>query len=451
MSHKGNSLTIPEKEMVVHVKHYFDKEQALYSKTKEFPLGTNSARRTALATNLSEVTVWRIMAEYSRNNALSPPLPKGSSPYAVDDHLKTICQDIIRSYNIRREHLTLRLLVGILNDAHGITVARETLRRCLYRWKILYGSVQRHTALRERDYVVKARRDYLIKKRLLNKSGRILVYLDETFINKNYSGSDISWYCSDWQNDSRLDQSFGPYINKPAGKGERFIILNAITKDGWVSGTRLVFQEKQRTGDYHGSMNEKNFTQWFTSQLLPNIADNAVIIMDNAPYHNMFLEDNVPSSTSKKAILQQWLTDNKIAFHDDFLRIQLLDLIHQHRPPSVFKLDHLLRNDPLYKNRHIEIVRTPQYHPELQPIEKCWGVVKQYMAQHCDFTLEGLRKNLETAWTKVTAETMAGIMDKITYWEDRHFEQDSLLDSIDDEYGVNFIEDETDERTKFLS
>jgi hypothetical protein len=71
MSHKGNSLTIPEKEMVVHVKHYFDKEQELYSKTKEFPSVINPARRTALATNLSEVTVWRIMAEYNRNNTLS--------------------------------------------------------------------------------------------------------------------------------------------------------------------------------------------------------------------------------------------------------------------------------------------------------------------------------------------------------------------------------------------
>ena len=162
------------------------------------------------------------------------------------------------------------------------------------------------------------------------------------------------------------------------------------------------------------------------------------LLWNNAPYHNMFLEDNAPSLTSKKAVFQQWLTDNNIAFHDDFLRIQLIDLINQHRPPRVFKLDDMLRNDPLYKDRNIEIVRTPQYHPELQPIEKCWGVVKQYMAQHCDFTLDGLRKNLETAWTKVTSETMAGIMDKITYWEDRHFEQDGLLDSIDDEYGVDF-------------
>ena len=113
--------------------------------------------------------------------------------------------------------------------------------------------------------------------------------------------------------------------------------------------------------------------------------------------------------------------------------------INQHRPPRVFKLDYILKNNPLYKNRNIEILRTPQYHPELQPIEKCWGVMKQYMAQNCDFTLEGLRNNLEKAWIKVNAKTMEGIMKKVTFWENRHFEQDSLLDSIDDEYGVDFI------------
>jgi len=441
MSHIGRALTLAEKEMVVHVKHYFDREKELYLRNRGFCVN-NPARRAALATNLSEITVWRIMAEYNKNKTLSSPIQKGSFPYAVNDCIKTICQDIIRSYNIRREHISLRLLVGIFNDEFGITVARETLRRCLYRWKILHGSVQRHTALRERDYVVKARREYLIRKRGLNKSRRMLVYLDETFINRNYSGSDTSWYCSDWKNDPRLDKSFGPYINKPAGKGERLIILNAITKDGWVDGTRLVFQTNRRTGDYHGSMEEENFTRWFTTQLLPNIADNAVIIMDNAPYHNMFLEDNVPPLTSRKSVLQKWLTENNIAFGEDFLRIQLIDLIKQHRPQRMFKLDFMLRNDPLYKDRNIEILRTPQYHPELQPIEKCWGVMKQYMAQHCDFTLEGLRRNLKIAWTKVTPETMKGIMGKVTYWENRHFEQDSLLDSIDDEYEANYVEDD---------
>lgn len=141
-----------------------------------------------------------------------------------------------------------------------------------------------------------------------------------------------------------------------------------------------------------------------------------------------------PPLTSKKAALQKWLNDNGIEFKDELLRTQLKDLINEHRPIKVFKLDDMLKNDKKYKRRNIQILRTPQYHPELQPIEKCWGVMKQYMAQHGDFTLDGLRKNLETAWTKVTHKTMTGIMKKVAYWEEYHFEQDSLLDLVDDKY-----------------
>ena len=61
---------------------------------------------------------------------------------------------------------------------------------------------------------------------------------------------------------------------------------------------------------------------------LPNIPDNAVIIMDNAPYHNVFQEEGVPSLTSKKMVLQKWLSDNHITFKKELLRTQRLDLIN---------------------------------------------------------------------------------------------------------------------------
>ena len=77
MSHRGRALSIPEKQMVVHVKHYFDKEKELCLTNKKLDVN-NSAFRTALATHLSQVTVWRIMAEYHSNNSFSPPATKGS-------------------------------------------------------------------------------------------------------------------------------------------------------------------------------------------------------------------------------------------------------------------------------------------------------------------------------------------------------------------------------------
>lgn len=430
MAGKGNSITAAEKEIVVNIKHYFNKEKK--SSHKKIYASKSAVKLTSLATNLSEISVKRIMAEYNKWNDLAAPALKGSSPHAIDEGVKTLCQDIIRSHNINREHISLRLLVGILNDKHNIEVARETLRANLFRWNILHGSVQRHTALREQDYVVCTRRDYLIQKRQLDNSNRTLVYLDETYINKNDSGSDLSWYCNDWKDKKDLDKSYDPYINKPSGKGERLIILNAVTNNGWIDGARLVFKAKSNSGDYQGSMDEHNFTKWFTRQLLPNIPDNAVIIMDNASYHNTYKEDGVPPLTSKKIVLQAWLNEKNIVYGEDFLRPQLIELINIHRSPRIYKLDDMLENNPKYRSRRIEILRTPQYHPELQPIEKCWAVVKQPMARHCDFTLKGLHKNLEKAWPKVTASTMKGIIKKVTYWQDYHFKQDSLLDAVDD-------------------
>jgi transposase len=430
MSGRGKAITIQEKELVVNVKHHFDKVKKEYSKDKEF--SKSAVALTAAATKLSEISVGRIMAEYNKNESFAAPTPKGSRPYALDGDIKTICREIIRSHNINRDHLSLRGLIGTLSEKHDLAVARETLRLNLLRWGIVYGSVSRHTALREKDYVVNARRDYLIQKKKLNESGKTFVYLDETYINKNHSGSDFSWYCEDWEDDPLLDKSYGPYINKPSGKGERLIIINAVTKNGWVKNAKLVFQAKSNTGDYHGSMDEDNFTRWFTEQLLPNIPDESVIIMDNASYHNMYLDDGVPSLNSKKLLMREWLDSKNIPYEEGHLRPKLVDLINEHRPPRIFKLDHMLKNDLRFKDRNITILRTPQYHPELQPIEKCWAVLKQHMAMHCDFTMKGLKENLENAWVKVTKKTMNGIMKKISHWEEYHYLQDGLLDDSDD-------------------
>src|SRR6266536_3313468 len=116
MSHRGRALSISEKQMVVHVKHYFDKEKELFLTNKKLDVN-NSAFRTALATNLSQVTVWRIMAEYNSNDSFSPPAKKGSRTYAINENVKTICQDIIRSHNICRKHLSLRLLGHCSKDS----------------------------------------------------------------------------------------------------------------------------------------------------------------------------------------------------------------------------------------------------------------------------------------------------------------------------------------------
>lgn len=52
--------------------------------------------------------------------------------------------------------------------------------------------------------------------------------------------------------------------------------------------------------------------------------------------------------------------------------------------------------DVIARQQGHEVIRTPSYHPELQPMEMRWGILKNEVARHCDFTLENLKRQLQT-------------------------------------------------------
>jgi len=147
-------------------------------------------------------------------------------------------------------------------------------------------------------------------------------------------------------------------------------VINAITFDGWVNDAQLVFQAKRKTGDYHGQMDYDNFSKWFKERLLPNVPDNSIIIMDNASYHNATEENRFPKSNARKEKLRQWLDDNEIPWGEDMLKAELFTLCKLFKPKPDYKIDRIA------ETAGHSILRTPQYHPEFQPIETCWGVLK---------------------------------------------------------------------------
>jgi hypothetical protein len=84
--------------------------------------------------------------------------------------------------------------------------------------------------------------------------------------------------------------------------------------------------------------------------------------------------------------------------------------------------------DEIAENAGHTILRTPQYHPELQPIELCWGVVKNYCAQKCDYTKEKLRLHLDEGFDHVTSKTLHEIFAKVRQEEDRYWKEDEVED-----------------------
>ena len=69
----------------------------------------------------------------------------------------------------------------------------------------------------------------------------------------------------------------------------------------------LLFQSKKAKGDYHDQMTGAHFEEWFHNNLLPSLQSNSLIIIYNAPYHNL-KQEPVPTMSSMKQQMQDWLT-----------------------------------------------------------------------------------------------------------------------------------------------
>ncbi len=413
ISCRGKPLTPEIKKIAVSVKQYFDRNKL----TPAEP----SVKRTADALGIGAATVKRIMADYNRDPFLldKPTKLRGRPIYAVSASYQESTRSYIRAANKRGEYITLADIINFLKEEYpGESFSKATLARTLNRWGFEFGQGIRSQHLKEKDHVIAARQRYLRemrKNRVRGKGTGIIrpeVYLDESYVNKNHSNDFIWYYGED-----------GPWVQKPTGKGERLIIINAITKSGWIPGSKLVFKSTRKTGDYHGQMNWELFKKWFTEMLLPNIPKHSLIIMDNAPYHNILSEHSPPTPQSSKKKIKEWLEQNKIYCRDDCLKPELVELIIKMAPEPIYAIDEIALS---FGHK---VLRTPPYHPELQPIEKCWGVVKNHVARNCDFTVKNLIKQLDCGFNKVTATTCEKIIKKVREIEDEFWATDIKMDA----------------------
>ena len=413
MGTQGKPLTVEAKETIIALKGYFDRSKGIPS------MGAcPSVEKVANALNIGIATVKRVMADHNRGVSFGEQegSHRGRPPKVLSDSMQEITRSYVRKANREGAHITLDTLCQHLeNTKPGQEFSVRTLGRALDRWGFTFAKGTRTQRLKEKDHVVAARQRYLRRKRANRKGDSTIrpeVYLDESYVNKNHS-NDLVWYFDD----------DGPWIQKPTGKGDRLIIINAITKDGWVPGAKLTFRSTRKTGDYHGQMNQKLFTKWFRDMLLPNIPENSLIIMDNAAYHNVLSAGSAPTAASKKEKIRSWLERNYIPLREDCLKVEMIEFLRKIAPYPTYDLDEIAA-----EHGH-EILRTPPYHPELQPIEICWAVVKNQIARKCNFTMANLLAQLEDAFGSVTAKTCSGLIMKIRKVEDRFWEEDVMLDS----------------------
>lgn len=290
-----------------------------------------------------------------------------------------------------------KVLQAVNDDPLLPSFSRTTLWRLLKELNFSYSKSQRNSYLTEREDLILWRRRYLRSIREYRQLGRPIYFLDETWVN----AGDIpqkAWV------DHTIKSSKDAFLRglttgapKPTGKGKRLIVLHIGSDKGFVEGGLLDFESKKNTSDYHDEMNGQTFFDWFV-RILPLLEENAVIVMDNAPYHSMKLE-KVPTSSSKKQDVIAWLEAKHIEFDPTMLKVELLEIVKRKKP----QFDKYIIDEEAKKHNKT-VLRLPPYHCELNPIELVWSKVKKYVKENnVTFKIDDVTKLLKEGVKRVTA------------------------------------------------
>lgn len=370
--------------------------------------------RTIQATGIARRTLTNILNEQNTGSFKSPykNRKRETRKFDLNSLDLNFIRTTIQTYHLnQKEIVTMPKLLTTLRQNINFDGSFSTLRRIVlqigYKWR---KTVDNRRVLMERYDIQKLRYEYLKKMVQYRNDNKCIVYTDESYVLTNH-----------FQNKGWGDEN-GPPLKKKLSKGQRFIIVHAGSDSGFVPNALLVYKAATTTGDYHSNMNAENYIKWVQERLIPNIPGNSVVVMDNAAYHNVRTE-RAPCLNARKSEMQNWLKCNSIPYTESMKKIELYTLIKQNKPNFIkYKIDEI------FNSRGIEVLRLPPYHPELNPIENIWGILKRNIAsKNIQQTGEEMKKLINECVSHITPEMWNNTCRHVREIEDkyyRHFDDD---------------------------
>ena len=197
----------------------------------------------------------------------------------------------------KKTHITLtKLHTELSNEPEGWNTCRTTLWSALKKIGFEFSNKKKgyYSAMRENEDNILLRAKYLTFLERYKEEHRQLVYMDESWLNKNIQPKYI-WH----------DNTLETVDAVPSGKGQRWIVLAAGCKDGWIENTFKMWKGTSKAEDYHTEMNADVLNDWLVKYCLPNMDARGVLILDRAPYHVACSESTKPPQSNwKKKSLQ---------------------------------------------------------------------------------------------------------------------------------------------------
>jgi hypothetical protein len=296
--------------------------------------------------------------------------------------------------------------------------ARRLLRRLGYRWrrKRPMGTASKEQmSQRMRSFI----RLYSEALQQEEDGVAILGYTDESYIHTQHRNRFL------WADTANPE---GTQVRGSPSKGKRLILLHAMTREGLLTaprrgravalpsnvvsdealGCELIFEGLVDSEDYHKNMDGTVFMQWVVNRLIPTFkrrfpGKKLILVLDNAAYHHPRGPDWVNPNEMKKEALAAWivehLPDGELMRVQDngrervFGKAALFAHAGKYAPTcplmrqwiKAYLNAHPAINQTLLQQefaRHgFQLIYTPPYQCDTQPIEMLWAYVKNYVGR----------------------------------------------------------------------
>lgn len=413
------NLTQEEKRMICNVYEGLRRRDSSLSMTDALTL-------CSILTKVSESSIRRCVINGNKlaETSTAKENTRGRKKIIVDDDTRYAIRRKIHSFFFRNEIPNLKKIGEAIKADETIpSLSRGVLLRTMREMNFRFLKRNRKSALIEKSEIVLWRRRYLRKISELRRLGKKIFFMDETWVNEGHTVQKVWQDLSVTNSRQAVLEGLSPGLKSPSGKGRRLIITHIGSETGFLDNGLLLFESK-KTVDYHEEMNADTFEKWFAS-ILPRMEPGSVIVMDNASYHSRQLEPQ-PTSAWRKGKIIDWLQNKGIAYNDELLKVELLNIARLHKTQFI-----KYAVDEIAKPYNVEILRLPPYHCELNPIELIWAQVKGEVARkNRTFKMADLKVLFYEAIQNVTAKHWENCINHTKKIEQKMWDLDVRVDAI---------------------
>ena len=280
---------------------------------------------------------------------------------------------------------------------------------------------------------------------------RIIVFMDESYIHSAHNTK--KFWC-------RVDQLRGRDAQGTDGGGTRLMIIHAMTRHGLMTDPEcleannnltetfptceVVFEEVgTHNGDYHNCFDGEKFIRWVKYRLLPTLAKlfpgkKMTLVLDNASYHKPAGIHTIRPYKMTAPMCVSFFADRhirsiEVPVDDSMIVTMPLSQFKKNAPkgPNVKQKQaavkrylkknpgiSLTQTDELMIEGGHQLLWTPPYMPDLQPIELLWARIKNAVARLAVLkrTPEEAREQTEEEFGKVDEQDCEKLVRHVEKW-----------------------------------